>query len=107
MNVSSLNTFIQIFVFFFTYFPFIKALTLDNNIVSLLDFWLYFFEHRATATPLALILSFFLALFPLHIYAHMHTRTLISLSLSLSFFLEKYFMVYDRPVFHALLDSNV
>lgn len=98
--------------FFFIYSPFIKASTLDNNIVSLLDFWLFFFffffwtpsyPSRTHSLPLNRSRS------------HTHSRMMhsfffsFSFSLSLSFSLEKYFVVHDRPVlfFHALLNSNV
>lgn len=84
MNVTSfLNTFIQIFVFFFTYFPFIKASTLDNNIVSLLDFWLFFWtpSYRYTSHSLPLSRSRLLT----HLYIHTCIRIhSFSLSLSLS-----------------------
>lgn len=100
--------------FFFIYLPFIKASTLDNNIVSLLDFWLLFvfFEHRATATPLALILTLSSALASSHIHARCIRIHSFFLSLSLSQPLVlpwKIFRSARSPCFffHALLDSNV
>lgn len=107
-RTSSLNTFIQIFViFFFIYFPLIKASTLDNNIVSLLDFCFFFWtpSYRYLFFSLSLSLShpfcyssfssfslssmllFTLSFSPVHSFTHLLTRLfshLFSHSLSLS-----------------------
>lgn len=97
---------------FFTYFPFIKASTLNNNIVSLLDFWLFFFfltpsyRYTSHSHSLPLSRSFSLAHAFTHHASDIRSFLFLFLFLSLSFSLEKYFVVHDRPVFmHYLIPT--
>jgi len=124
---SSLNT----FSFFtnprlFIYFSFIKASTLDSNIVSLLDFWLFFFfwtpSYRYVSLSFSLFLSFILSLTR---YTHTHTHTQYTYTHTHAYTHTHTYRQTDRhsfpffrsllkniswctnAVFHALLDSNV
>lgn len=87
---SFVNTRLYKSSFFFSFYLFsflFKASTLDNNIVSLLDFWFFFLNTELPLTLLALFLSF--------------ARSL-PFSLSLSHSHEKYLVVHDRSALSCI-----